>query len=198
MMKALLAATLALLTLTGCVNLDPAPDNARHFTLAATAVSGNANRPALAVAVMPVVIPDFLKRSNIIMRKSADELDISPFSRWAEPLENGIARVVAQNLTTLLNSRFIRTSDQRATRKDELQLNINVIEFTTSPTGEARVVIESKLIGPDGQSVVTASRTRLTTPPAAEPADTAKAVAALSDTLRQYAEQLAAVLLQSS
>ena len=194
-MKALFV-VLVLSTLTACVNLEPSPDRSRHFTLAATAEAGKENRPALALVILPVSIPDFLKRSNIVLRKSADELAVSDFDRWAEPVENGIARVVAENLTALLNSRFIRTSDQPGGRTDELKLNVTVVEFTTSPSGEARVVIESKLFGADGKSVLTASRTRLTTPAAEPPADSAKAVAALSDTLRQYSEQLAGLLRQ--
>lgn len=195
-MKNLIAASFVLLGFTACVNLDPAPDNSRHFTLAATATSGSESRPSLALVVMPVSIPDFLKRSNVVLRKSADELEVSAFDRWAEPVENGIARVVAENLTALLNSRFIRTSEQRGARQDEIQLDMTVAEFTTSPTGEASVVVESKLLGPDGKGILTASRTRLTTPAAEAPADTAKAVAALSDALRQYSEQLAGQVVQ--
>jgi uncharacterized lipoprotein YmbA len=195
-MKSPAALFLSLVVLTGCVNLDPAPNRSRHFTLAATADSGADNRASLALVVMPVSIPDFLKRSNVVLRKNADELEVSDFDRWAEPLENGIARVVRENLTALLNSRFIRTSDQPGARNDELQLNITVIEFTTDTSGEARVVIESKLLGADGKSILTASRTRLTTPTAEPPADSAKAVAALSDALKQYSEQLAGLLRQ--
>lgn len=197
-MKSALPALTALLVLSGCVNLDPTPDPTRHFTLASSAsgASDQAPRPTLALVIQPVSVPDYLKRSNIVLRKGAGELTFAEFDRWAEPVENGIARVIAENLTALLNSRFIRTSDQPGGREGELKLNLTVVDFTTTATGEAVFTAESKLMAADGQGILAAARTRLTTPASGDAVDMAASVAALSKTLEQFSGQLAAQLRQ--
>jgi uncharacterized protein len=197
-MKSFLPALTAVLALTGCVNLDPTPDPTRHFTLASMAVgSGDqAPKPNLALVIQPISVPDYLKRSNIVLRKGEGELTFAEFDRWAEPVENGIARVIAENLTSLLNSRFIRTSDQPGGRDGELKLNLTIVDFTTTVNGEAVFTAESKLMSADGKGILAAARTRLTTPAADAAVDTAASVAALSKTLHQFSGQLAAQLRQ--
>ena len=187
------------LFLVGCVNLDPTPDPTRHFTLAALAV-GKTNpnikpNAGLAVVVDPVIVPFYLKRSHLVLRKNADELLFAEYDRWAEPVEKGIARAVTENLTAIFHSRFIRTSEQSGTRADAKRLSINVVEFTTSEKGEAHFVVETKLLNSTG-NVLSASRTRLTTPAQSETVDVQLSVAALSDVVYQYSQQLAAMLQQ--
>jgi len=178
--------------LTGCVNLEPAPDPTRHFRLSslATGTTPAPQKETLAVVILPVNVPDYLKRSNIVLRKNQEELVFSEFDRWAEPVENGIARVLAENLTSLFNSRFVRTMDQPGKREGELQLQVNVVEFTATPVGEAELIVESKLFAANGKDILWASRTKLSQPSIADPVDTADSVSALSRALRDYAIQL--------
>lgn len=179
--------------LTGCVNLQPAPDPTRHFRLSSLA-TGTAPAPAketLALVILPVTVPDYLKRSNIVLRKNQEQLIFSEFDRWAEPVENGIARVLAENLTSLFNSRFVRTLDQPGKRDGELQLQVNVVEFTATELGQAAFVVETKLFAADGRSVLWASRTKLDQPAGTQSVDTAESVTALSRALRDYAGELA-------
>lgn len=196
-MKTLLAAFTALFTLTGCVNLEPTPDPTRYFNLTPMAV-GNATsaKPTMAIVIQPVSVPDYLKRSNIVQRKDLGELTFSEFDRWAEPVENAIARVIAVNLSSLLNSRFIRTSDQLGGHDGELKLTLTVVEFTTATNGAALFTVETKLMAVDGVGIIAATRSRLTTPPADGTFDMSANVNALSETLKQFSEQLAAQLSQ--
>lgn len=185
---------------SGCVNLDPTPDPTRHFTLAALASERpNPNvkpSPGMALLVQPVAAPDYLKRSNVVLRKNADELIFAEYDRWAESVEKGIARAVAENLTAMFHSRFIRTSEQPGQRDDEKRLSINVVEFTTSEKGEAIFIVETKLLPARGNGVLYASRTRLTTPAQSEAVDVQLSVAALSEVVHQYSQQLAVTLQQ--
>jgi len=195
-MKLLLSASAALLLLTACVNLEPTPDPTRNFKLSSLAIGVQPPMPSLALVIQPVSVPDYLKRSQIVLRKEQGELTFSEFDRWAEPVENGIARVLAENLTSLLNSRFIRTSDQPGGREGELKLHLTVVEFSTDDHGNALFIAESKLTTADGQGILAASRSRITIPGSAQPVDMAENVAALSAALKQYSEQLAAQLRQ--
>lgn len=178
---------------TGCVNLEPAHDPTRHFRLSSLATGTGSPPPkeTLSLVILPVNVPDYLKRSNFVLRKNSEELTFSEFDRWAEPVENGIARVLFENLTSLFNSRFVRTSDQAINRPHELQLQVDVVEFTSTEYGEVMFIAESKLFAADGKSLLWASRTKLSQPAQAEPVDTGASVSALSAALRDYAVQLA-------
>ncbi|MGB0578672.1 MAG: PqiC family protein [Limisphaerales bacterium] len=199
MLRFVLPAAFAL-TMVGCVNLDPTPDPTRHFTLAALGANQEhpnvTKSPSFALVIEPVTVPFYLKKSNVVLRKNADELLYPDYERWAEPVEKGIGRTVAENLTAMFGSRFIRTSDQPGQRNDEKRLNINVIEFTTSEKGEAIFIVETKLLPPGGNGILSAARTRLTTPAQSDAVDVQLSVAALSDVIHQYSQQLAAMLQQ--
>lgn len=195
-MKLVLPALAALLVFNGCVNLEPTPDPTRNFKLSSMAIGTQPPIPSLALVIQPVSVPDYLKRSNIVLRKAQGELTFSEFDRWAEPVENGIARVIAENLTSLLNTRFIRTSDQPGGRDTELKLHLTIVDFSTDSNGNAIFTAESKLTSNDGKGILAASRARLKVPGSPEPVDMADNVGALSTVLKQYSEQLAAQLRQ--
>ncbi len=56
-----------------------------------------------AVAVGPVKLPEYLDRPQIVTRAdSGTQVVVAEFDRWAEPLADGIKRVVVQNLAVLL------------------------------------------------------------------------------------------------
>ena len=45
-----------------------------------------------------MLIPGYLDRLQIVTRDANDEVAVAMYDRWAEPLENGIAQVLADNL----------------------------------------------------------------------------------------------------
>ncbi len=49
-----------------------------------------------------VVLPAYLARPEIVTRLSSQEVKPLEFRRWAEPLDAGLTRVLADNLTALL------------------------------------------------------------------------------------------------
>ncbi len=56
----------------------------------------------IVVAVGPVAIPDYLDRPQILTRSGPSELQLAEFERWAGSLEKDVSRVLAENLSTLL------------------------------------------------------------------------------------------------
>jgi len=73
------------------------------FTLSATTPPGSATSK-LSVAVGPVSIPAAVDRSQIVVNTSANQVSIDEFNLWAAPLQDNIARVVAENLVVLLGT----------------------------------------------------------------------------------------------
>ncbi len=51
------------------------------------------------IAVGPIELPTQLDRTNVVLLEGDNRLVVLPLDHWGEPLEQGIARVIAENLT---------------------------------------------------------------------------------------------------
>ncbi|HSD29248.1 MAG TPA: PqiC family protein [Vicinamibacteria bacterium] len=103
----LLAASAA--ALAGCVSLKRTPE-ARFFVLRSLAEPGTPAPQAPSsdpVGVLPVRVPGYLDRPQLVTWVAPGELRIDEFLRWAEPLDAGISRTLAENLDALLPGRQV-------------------------------------------------------------------------------------------
>ena len=62
-------------------------------TIAATAATQG---PVIGVG--PITLPKYLDRPQIVTRAGSNQLALAEFDRWAEPLQDNVARVLAENL----------------------------------------------------------------------------------------------------
>jgi hypothetical protein len=88
--------------ISGCVSAGTSPQ-ARFYSLRSLKDKEitKFEAPALKEAVIglgPLELPAYLSRPQIVTRRGDNELELAEFNRWAEPLEDAILRVVAQNL----------------------------------------------------------------------------------------------------
>jgi len=91
---------LALVAAAGCFSRPVPP---RSYVLAPASPPGSpAPGRGPAVGVGPVVIPAYLDRPAIVVRAAGDEVRLSEDHRWAESLKDGVARVVAENLSVMI------------------------------------------------------------------------------------------------
>jgi uncharacterized lipoprotein YmbA len=61
-------------------------------------------RRPVVVGIGPVQIPEPLNRPQIVTRESPNRVELAEYDRWAGVLDREIARVVAENLSLLLDS----------------------------------------------------------------------------------------------
>jgi uncharacterized lipoprotein YmbA len=95
---------LPLLLLGGCLGTT-APT--RFFLLTALSdterLEGRAGAGGqLVIGVGPVELPRYLDRPQIATRAGQHELRLAEFDQWAEPLQDNVTRVLAENLSRLL------------------------------------------------------------------------------------------------
>lgn len=55
-------------------------------------------RGSVAVGLGPVLLPGYLDRSEIVVRRSETEVELRRWDRWAEPLGTALGRVLADEL----------------------------------------------------------------------------------------------------
>jgi uncharacterized protein len=149
--------TAGALALTGCAGV---ADPTRYYVLTATpAAPGDSVRTTVSstgVGVGPVVIPRYLDRAQIVTRGANDEVDISMYHRWAEPLESGIAQVLADDLAQQVGSERIAVFPWRgaAARMLDYQVVVVVMRFEGSPGHQVMLDARWRLLGKDGKELV--------------------------------------------
>ena len=107
----------------------------RFYTLSA------ANAPAatasnLSVVVGPVSVPAVVDRPQIVVTTGPNQVRPEEFNRWAAPLQNSIARVVAENLVAMLGTPRVALFSQTLGVDVDYRAAIEVQRFESAP-GEA-------------------------------------------------------------
>lgn len=90
-----------LLLMVAMAVADCASAPSRFYTLNSTATAVGAPAADYAVAVGPVSIPAEVDRPQFTIQAAPNRIAIVEFDRWAGPLNNNIARVVAGDLAVL-------------------------------------------------------------------------------------------------
>jgi uncharacterized lipoprotein YmbA len=76
----------------------------RLYSLESIEESDGAMPGSFHIVLGPWQLPEYLNRPQIVTRTSSAELEAAGFHRWAEPIDDGFGRVLAMNLSTLLQS----------------------------------------------------------------------------------------------
>jgi len=86
-----------------------------------------------------MLIPGYLDRLQIVTRDANDEVAVAMYDRWAEPLENGIAQVLADNLGAHVASERIAVFPWRGgvPRVLDYQVVVVVLRFEGWPGRQA-------------------------------------------------------------
>jgi uncharacterized lipoprotein YmbA len=162
-----LAASMALMG--GCAVTDPtqyytlgqirtgsrARGTASSPTIASTSPPSMASTGAVAIGVGPVIIPGYLDRVQIVTRTGADQVAISMFDRWAESLEDGIARTLADEIGARVPTERIVMFPWRGVvaRIIQYQVVVAVLRFDGRPGGDVTLDTRWRILDRDGKEL---------------------------------------------
>lgn len=186
-----------LLLLGGCLNFEPVSDPTRTFVLGVQGVDTvQAENRAFQVSVERVEIPSYLQDRRLVVRKSEAEVDYQEFIRWAEPLRDGIARVVAGNLSQHAAIRGVSHYPWKQHYESDFQVRLLILKFETNASGLARLEVIYEILAPEATSweVLREKRSFSTE---TNPQSPDEHVAALSRLLKQLSESILSDLLKS-
>lgn len=89
------------------------------------------------LAILPVSVPDYLDRRQIISRATDQRLAVDDSAHWGEGLANGFARVLTVDLGQLLApDGFVVSSGGRQPKVDA-ELSLTIDAFEVDPQGKA-------------------------------------------------------------
>jgi len=112
----------------GCASTPPS-----HFYTLSAAAAPAAAPSSLTVAVGPVSIPAVVDRPEIVVTIGENEVWLDEFNRWASPLQDGIATLVAENLVALLGTPRVTLYAQTAVGDADYRVAIEVQRFESEP-----------------------------------------------------------------
>ncbi len=187
------------LLLSGCSNIGQKSTPAKFYVLSALPQSTEPlpefkdNPPS--VGVPQVVLPSYLDRPQITYRLNGNEVQFSEFARWAEPLGDGITRVLRQNLTELMGAGKVAAFPWMQPYPRSLTFSVVVSDFAANVDGKAELSVIYRIADSKNQETYLIKEATFT-----QSADGGltndSAVEALSDTLAQFARQGAADLAE--
>ncbi len=76
----------------------------RFYTLDATAVSDGTAPVSYPIMVGPVSVPAAVDRPEFVVETAPNRVEVDEFNRWAAPINDAVAQVVAGDLVKLLGT----------------------------------------------------------------------------------------------
>ena len=93
------------------------------------------------LGVGPVLIPEYLNRDTLVYRKSSNQLHVNGAERWAEPMQDGISRVIALNLAARLDTNEVQSFPFHAERRPDWGVKLRVLRLDAEDN-RARLITE--------------------------------------------------------
>ena len=94
------------LALAGCLGGPSGPTNFYMLSPLSPTQAGTSAATAegrIRIGLATVVIPEYLNRNEIVFNLDNTVYQLAEFNQWAEPLNDNLTRVLAENLTNLLH-----------------------------------------------------------------------------------------------
>lgn len=137
----LLMLTATIFTLGSCGTTPPS----RFYMLepmpvAEAAQTSTGSKMALHIGIGPVRFAAYLDTSQIVTREEGAEINLSETHRWAEPLNDNFARILAQNLSMLLASDKVSLYPSQNWSDIDYQVLVNVWQLDATNKGKVTLV----------------------------------------------------------
>jgi uncharacterized lipoprotein YmbA len=110
----------------------------RFYTLDSVATPDAGPLASYAIVVGPVTVPSSVDRPEFVVQVTPNRVAVDEFNRWAGPLDESIARVVAGDLATQLGTPRVAAAPA-ANFDAAFRVTINVQRFDSIPGREVVV-----------------------------------------------------------
>lgn len=128
------AVVLLSLALGGCSNTPPT----RFYVLSAMADRAAAvPGKGTAIGIGPVTLPQYLNRPQIVTRSGGNQLAVAEFDQWGGDLNDNVSRVLAANLSSLLETDRVSLYPWKDEAPIDYQVTIDVVSFEQDADGSS-------------------------------------------------------------
>lgn len=117
--------------------------------------------PRTTIAVGPVEIADYLARSEIVTRSSANTLKIAATERWGGTLRNNVVRILRENLSQLLGPAGSRIVAWESPLPADYRLALTIARFEEDESGKVILEADWLLFAENGTRVAATGSSRV-------------------------------------
>jgi uncharacterized lipoprotein YmbA len=110
----------------------------RYYTLEPLPAADAVPATRVSVLVEPVAVPAEVDRQQIVRTTQANEVAIEDLHRWASPLQDNVAAVLADDLSARLGTRDVATSPEIRAAWG-YRVNVEIREFRSRLGADARL-----------------------------------------------------------
>lgn len=167
----------------------------RFYALTPLPAEGRSNPgtgQVLALGVGPVELPKSLDRPQIVTRRGQNEFDLGEFDQWAEPLQDNITEVLAENLAGLVPARPVAVYPWDKSKEIDYQVVVKVLRFDRSQGGDAVLKARWSIKSPTNEYELLTRETTYTKRPAG--AEYTATVEAMNSVLGEFSRDIAAAV----
>ena len=149
-------------------------------------------RRDVAIGVGPVELPQYVNRLQIVTGDNSPELQSSYSAQWAEPLQDGFTRVLAENLSLLLATDRVVIFPWKSF-VPEYQVVIEVTRFVGQTGGEVSLAALWSILSKNGKDVLVSKKSSFHE--SAGSSEYAALAAAMSRTVAALSRDIAAAVV---
>ena len=153
-----LAMMICWLALAGCLGGPSAPTNFYMLSPLSPSQAGTSAATAegrIRIGLATVVVPEYLNRNEIVFNLDNTVYQLAEFNQWAEPLNDNLTRVLAVNLTNLLQEDSITvflSSDSSIL--PDYRLEVDVVRLDGNLGGQAALVAQWALLAGEEDDLI--------------------------------------------
>ena len=194
--------SITLILLGACVSVVPKSTHVEPTNYLLTPVDSNLSTSdsdflnGTSFYVRQVELASYLEGRGLVSRAESNKVEFSNLHRWGEPLDEGIARVVAKNLSIVLGTLNYSAYPHRKKPQGDLEIGLHIERFEKIPGSKVTLVGTWQLFRNNRQVYTEALAEKINLPSSAADPDKTSQVAALSQTLRKVSERIAAGLVR--
>ena len=191
-----------LILLGACVSVVPKSTHVEPTNYLLTPVDSNLSTSdsdflnGTSFYVRQVELATYLEDRGLVSRAESNKVEFSNLHRWGEPLDEGIARVVAKNLSIVLGTLNYSAYPHRQKPQCDLDIGLHIERFEQVSGAKVTLVGTWQLFRDNQQVYAEALAEKIKFPSSAADSDKTSQVTALSHTLRKVSERIAAGLVR--
>jgi len=158
------------LALAGCLGGPSAPTNFYMLSSLSPSQAGTSaatTEGRIRIGLVTVVVPEYLNRNEIVVNLDNTVYQLAEFNQWAEPLNDNLTRVLAENLTNLLRGDLIDVflaSDSSIPA--DYRLEVDVLRLDGNLGGQVALVSQWALLEAEEDDLILMRRSEYQEPAA--------------------------------
>ena len=181
-------ATLALIFLLAGCGTTP-PNN--YYLLSARGAGHAPVNQSPSLGIGPIEIPEYLNRNGLVYNRDGNQLYIASYERWAEPVANGVERVISLNLAGMLDTENVQSFPWYRSEQPDYGVQVTLMSLDANDT-QATLIAEWVLTRPGSRQVLSRRISRLFHDMPVGTVSAAQIAPAYSELLFQLSEIIAA------